>query len=134
MNTIAVKNGKRVIHGKSAILTPATNQDRHRAGADWQTWEHWTPGGAVQEVEHFGRHTTRLGDTFMVRDVPSGELVCPVEVVQIRMTDTGSLTADELADLGYASREAFDQENPMRDRRVWLMHVFPIATDGNNLH
>ncbi|GAB4575892.1 MAG: hypothetical protein Kow0077_29660 [Anaerolineae bacterium] len=99
---------------KTALMTVATWGDFYRIGENWYTlqqWRQWQHGRAVNEVNHMGEYNTKLGDVLYVCPPESDDIVCQVQVMEIRMVDIARLTDEEFRELGYASQKDYD--------RVW---------------
>lgn len=126
--TIIIANANQLAR-KRAMLTALTAQDRYRAGGDWYGVEEgWQHGRAVEEVSHFGRHATAIGDTLNVEG-DDGKRYGQVQVERIVMVDSGDLVDDEIAALGYDSRAAFSAREPgYVNRRAWMVYIRPIST------
>ncbi len=135
IKVIEVAQAERMLDArtKTAMLTIATWADFFRVDAQWHAlhqWRLWKHGKAVNEVSHFGEYTTRLGDILAVCPLESDEIVCRVQVTEIRMVDCDRLTDQELAELGYASREEYHSQ--WRDMaedsaRGWFLRVMLLS-------
>lgn len=114
---------------KTALLMPATEADRFRIGPDWASLDQfvaWKPGQAVEEVVHYGRHRSFVGETIGVRDL-GGRAVCAVLIESIQMVNFADLDEDTARALGYPSLEAYlaSLGRPLQRRHAWLFRVFP---------
>jgi len=118
---------------KTAMLTMATWADFFRVDEQWHAlhrWRLWKHGKTVNEVSHFGEYTTCLGDVLAVCPLESDNIVCRVQVTEIRMVDCDRLTDQELAELGYTTREEYNSQ--WRDMaegsaRGWFMRVMLLS-------
>lgn len=125
---------------KTAMLTVATWADFFRIDEQWHAlhqWRLWKHGRVVNEVSHLGEYTTRLGDILAVCPLESDDIVCRVQVTEIRMVDCDRLTDQELAELGYASREEYHRqwhEMTEDSSRGWFMRVMLLSDRSTILH
>lgn len=122
---IIILDHERMARSKTAMLTPATRQDQYRVGARWHTFDpaDWEHGRAVDEVNHFGRHRTEVGDVIIAKRIDQ-VVIAHVQVQGIRMADTAKLTPDDLTALGYGSRAEFMADwGEAVSGRVWLMEI-----------
>lgn len=122
---VIVLDHERMQRAKTAMLTPATGSDRYRIGAAWHTVDQgtWVHETHVDEVTHFGRHSTAPGDVLIVKRIDE-TVIAHVQVLDILMANTSELAAPDLAELGYASRSEFDQDwGEVVAGRVWLLHI-----------
>lgn len=128
---IVVLNHERM-KTKRAMLTPATAQDQYRIGEHWHDFDPaaWVHGQAVDEVNHFGRHRTEVGDVIIAKRIDQ-VVIAHVQVQAIRMADTARLTPDDIGALGYSSVQEFMADwGASVEGRVWLMdirHLTPQA-------
>jgi uncharacterized protein YqfB (UPF0267 family) len=117
---------------KTAMMTVATWADYFRVGEDWhrlQQWNQWQHGKTVNEVSHHGEYTTSQGDLLVVCPMESEDVVCQVQVTEIRMVDCHSLTDAEVHELGYATREDYNaqwQDINANAPRGWFMRVMLV--------
>jgi hypothetical protein len=84
---------------KTAMMTVATWADYYRLEEGWynlQHWRQWEHGKQVNEVSHFGEYTTMQGDVLAVCPLESEDVLCQVQVVEIRMVDCQALTDSEV--------------------------------------
>jgi hypothetical protein len=117
---------------KTAMMTVATWADYYRIGEDWynlQHWRQWQHGKRVNEVSHLGEYTTMQGDVLVVCPVESEDVVCQVQVTEIRMVDCRALTEKEVRELGYISRQDYDEQ--WKDMNAdspkgWFMRIMII--------
>lgn len=71
--------------------------------ADWRSWRH---GEVVDAFRHSGIEGTGLGvDQFVSFHTPAGALVGYARVTGVRMSNSSSLTRDEVAALDYDDDE-----------------------------
>ncbi len=133
MQTVIVKHGAQLLENKTAMMIPATTADQWRVGDTWSGFDVWKHGRQVEEVNHFGRHTTSLGETLEIQDIDSMEIVCKVQVVGIRMVISDQLTDDELRELGHGSREALAEDIGTSPRKMWYMRVAVVDSGGVDL-
>lgn len=125
---------------KTAMMTIATWADLYRVGEDWhnlQSWRQWQHGKPVNEISHFGEYTTMRGDILTVCPLESDDVVCYVQVTEIRMVDTRTLSDAEYRELGYQSRE--DYLSTWHDYvddtgRGWFMRVMLLPDMVQTLH
>lgn len=126
MTTILVHKGARLVTGPGAIATPATNRDQFRLGDEWRSATDWTNGQQVEQVNHFGRHQTSIGDVVLVRDDDNMELVGQVLIALIRMAEVNTLTEQDVTDMGYNSLA--DIRARLGERRIWFMRTEPVSS------
>jgi hypothetical protein len=125
MRTIIVSNAAQIQNGKRAMLIAATLQDTYRQGAMTASADEWQVGRQVDEVTHFGRHSTRVGEKVAVED-DEGRRFGVVRIEGIRMVDTLNLTDEQIRTLGYATFAEFhDREPSYVNRRAWLVSIAP---------
>ncbi len=114
---------------KTAMLTVATWADYYRIGEEWsnlQHWRLWKHGKRVNEVSHFGEYTTMQGDILTVCPIESEDVICQVQVTDIRMVDCRSLSEREVLELGYEIRDEYDaqwRELNADSPRGWYMRI-----------
>ena len=116
---------------RTAALAPATLYDRARLtpDGDWLELDQIPLGSQVHEVNHFDRHTSTHGGVMSMRSLKTDRRYDLV-ITSIHLVRSSELTAEEMAELGYSSREAFDQFGwgaQLKDRRAWLMRVMPAG-------
>jgi hypothetical protein len=125
---------------KTAMLTVATWADVYRIGGEWHRllrWRDWQHGRQVHEVSHLGEYTTGQGDVLAVCPVARDEVVCQVQVVEIRMVDCDRLTDEEIRDLGYATRQQYHAqwiEDTDSSPKGWYMSIMLVPEDGAAIH
>lgn len=129
---IVMLDAERMRRIKTAMIVQAPTGDRFRIGDQWGvvSAESWNTGQAVDEVNHFNRHSTALGDVLIVERIDR-VIVAHVQVTGIQMQHTDTLTDADIVALGYADRGEFmeDWGNAFAGR-VWLMsiaHLTPQA-------
>jgi hypothetical protein len=109
-------------------------------GEDWHRlhrWRLWQHGKLVNEVSHFGEYTTMQGDILAVCPLERDEVVCQVQVTEIRMVDCENLSDQELYELGYTSREEYaSQWGDMNEdsSKGWFMRVMLVSEDSWVMH
>ncbi len=130
MKTVVVRRAEHLLQGKSAIMTGATRSDKARVGEEWHGWDTFMHGLQVEEVNHFGRHFTCTGDTLQIRDENTQQIVCQVQVVEIKCVQTGLFNTEELSALGFDSRGAYEVTHGTADRRAWFIRVMPVSAYG----
>lgn len=123
MKTVMVKGGAGMPHEKRAMMTAATNMDRHYIKDQWFSFRDWRHDIQVEQVKHFNRHVTQVGDVVAVRDTDSQEIVTQVQIAEIRMVETSMLAEAQVKELGFSSRD--DLVKAYGDRRMWYMQVLP---------
>ncbi len=125
---------------KTAMMTVATWADYYRLGEHWfnlQSWRYWQHGKPVHEVSHLGEYTTMLGDVLAVCPMASSQVLCQVQVVEIRMVDCVALTDSEVRELGYHSRAEYDAQwaDMAQDApRGWFMRIMLVPSEPGLLH
>lgn len=125
MRTIIVSGAERIKNGKRAMLTAATTQDSYRLGAVIRNADDWQHGRQVDEVVHFGRHSTQVGEKVAIED-DEGRAQGFIRIDGIRMVDTLNLTDADLKALGYSSFAEFEAEEPgYVNRRAWFVSISP---------
>ncbi|MBN1966508.1 MAG: hypothetical protein JW910_17790 [Anaerolineae bacterium] len=124
-------------HSKTALLTTATWADFYRVGAVWhdlQGWRAWRHGKQVNEVSHFDAYQTTQGDVLAVCGPHSDDVVCHVQVLEIRMMDCTRLNQEEVHELGYDTQQeaimAWDGFTDMT--RGWFIR-FMLLTDTSHI-
>lgn len=91
MKSIIVGNTNGLKRGKNAIATAVTRADTYRTGdQQWRSAQGLEHGTMVDEVNHFGRHTTARGEVLRVESI-DGPAV-KVEVQDIRLVEPDKLT------------------------------------------
>ncbi len=126
MKSIRIVNVNGMKQGKAALLTSATKQDRYRIGSVWYPLSTWQHGKQVDEVNHFGRHSTAIGDIINVKSI-EGESVAQVKVLAIEMAEPERLADDDFQALGYASREEYMADwGSLFGQKTWLLRIKPI--------
>lgn len=108
---------------RTAIATAFTRADTYRAdGQAWRSAQDLPHDTPVDEVNHFGRHTTARGEVLRVSSV-DGPIV-DVKVLDIRAVETKQLTDADFRTLGYVNYDdyAADWGAAFGDR-VWLMRI-----------
>jgi len=115
---------------KTAIITFASNADTCRLtpGGQWlNAVRQWTPGQTVVEVNHFGRHTTVAGDILALETI-KGKIMAHVEVMGITMVNGEDLTTEQIADLGYTSRQAYEDDwGKALAGKAWYMSIHKLT-------
>ncbi|GEM_PF-6984713 len=124
---------------KTAMLTVATWADLYRVGETWhnlQMWRTWEHGKRVNEVSHFGAYTTMQGDLLGVCPLDSDEMLCQVQVVEIRMVDCEQLTSREIRELGYDSWEeyAYYWGDMAESPKGWFMRIMLVSDSAAMIH
>ena len=123
---------------KTAMMTVATWADYYRVGEDWQhlhQWRLWNHGKAVNEVSHFGEYTTVQGDILTVCPLDKDDVICQVQIIEIRMVDCSNLSDQEVRELGYANRGEYNEQwGSMADgsHRGWFMR-FMLLSDASSI-
>lgn len=126
---------------KTAMLTVATWADYYRLGEDWrdlQMWRLWNHGKYVNEVSHLGEYTTVQGDILTVCPMDRDDVVCQVQITEIRMVDCENLTDQEIHELGYLNREEYNAQwgdiNTDDSSRGWFMRFVLLPETSETLH
>jgi hypothetical protein len=124
MRTVVVKNGAKLLDDKAAMMIPATQGDRWRVGDGWASGlDGWAHGTLVDEVTHFRKHRTRVGEVLTIRDLDSMEIVCQVQVIEMRMVVSDQLTGDDLVESGHGTREVLVADIGPGARKMWYIKV-----------
>lgn len=124
---------------KTAMMTVATWADLFRVEEDWhhlRRWRDWRHGRQVKEVSHFGEYTTMQGDILAVCPVESDDVVCEVQVTEIRMVNLDRLSDEEIRELGYATRDEYQamwEETAADADRAWFMRFLLISDTSSIL-
>lgn len=120
MKTIII--GHALKPGKTAIATALTKADTYRIGAEWRSAQELAHNTAVEEVKHFGRHTTLKGEVLWAEapDSPATQ----VQILDIRLVEPARLTEADFQALGYANRADYmaDWGDILGDK-IWLMRI-----------
>ncbi len=125
---------------KTAMLTVATWADYYRVDQDWHrlhNWRDWQHGRAVHEVSHLGEYTTVQGDVLAVCPMRSDDIICQVQVVEIRMVDCDNLSDAEIRELGYATRHEYHtswDEDTDHSPKGWYMRIMLLPWQDTVLH
>jgi hypothetical protein len=125
---------------KTAMLTMATWADFFRVEEDWhhlRQWREWRHGRHVTEVSHFGEHTTMQGDVLAICPLESDDVVCQVQVTEIRMVNVDRLSDAEVRELGYASRAEYDLmwgDMGSGSSHGWFMRFMLLSDSSSVLH
>jgi hypothetical protein len=137
LNVVAHFDAEALLDGRrSAVLIPATPNDRIRLAADGarQRLDAIPVGAKVYEVVHFGFEFSQVGATMAMRSLRTDRRYA-LTVTGIHLVNCAELTPDELAALGHASRASFDGEwgEVLDDRLAWFIHLIPLSTTARTL-
>jgi len=122
MQTIVVGNAHGLRPGKNAIVTPITRADRCRIGAAWRSPADLPHDTSVDEVNHFGRHTTSRGEVLRVESLGLAPIM--VEVLYIQVAEVAKLTDSDFRSLGYTDRADYMADwGEISGPRVWLYRI-----------
>lgn len=122
-------NPSRMQRTKTATLTMASNTDQFRIGSAWQPVndETWENHKAVDEVNHFNRHRTAVGDVLIATRLDDTPIV-HLQVLSIEMANTRELTDADFDAMGYLSRADFDADwGVAASGKCWLMRVAHVT-------
>jgi hypothetical protein len=112
---------ERHIPNRSAALTGALPKDRFRIGAEWYSLDVWEHGTIVDEIAcFFGLQHYAPGDFIAVHSALN-ELICHIQINEIRMVDRDALTPRELRELGRDSRDELVGELEFALPRGWYL-------------
>lgn len=125
MKRIIVLNENGMRRAKTAMLTMVTRGDTCRIGDTWISLQ--DPSlqleTYVDEVSHFGRHTTAAGDVIEVLGITKTP-IAQVQVQSIQLRHTDSFTTDDYAALGYSSSTDYATDwGKVVAGRVWWMQI-----------
>jgi hypothetical protein len=122
LKTIIVGNTNGLKRGKTAIATSLTRADTWRVGDSWHGTQDLTHDTAVDEVNHFGRHTTARGEVLRVESLDGPAVT--VRILDIRAVEPDRLTETDFRALGYRDKAdyASDWGEVMGDK-IWLMRI-----------
>jgi hypothetical protein len=123
---------------KTALLLPAIPRDRYQAvdGSPWQArddgFEHHHP---VHSIHQAGRHVLTEGEVLSLRSLETGDCLS-LRVLEIHSVECARLSDQDLADLGYPSRDRYDAEwgRLIQHRRAWLLRVTLVSPAEPLLH
>jgi hypothetical protein len=112
---------------RQAMLMTLMPQDMYRLSNNWHSVQgYWQHGRYVEEVSHFGRHKTAVGDEVYI-ETETGKRVGKVRINQIAMANTAAFQDEDVRLLGYQSREEFrERVLGTRNQRAWLFFITPI--------
>jgi len=116
---------------KTAMLTLVTPKDRALTPEGWRTASEMTRDQAVQQVEHFERHTSALGDVLIVEDAAQ-QPIAQVQIVQIRYVHCADLADEDIRALGFSTRADYDAQwsGRSRDYNGWLINIEHLTARG----
>lgn len=130
--TRIILDHERMQRAKTAMLAMVTKQDRCRINGTWysvnQRWQHGQP---VEEVNHYGKHTTALGDVIIAQRIDE-ITIAHVQVNAIEMADTNQLTEADINALGYADRAEFNADwGEVFSGRCWLFRITHLSPQSH---
>ena len=118
---------------RTAIMAPATILDQIRLTPDAECQnvdDNLEEGTEVYEVNICGRDRCRVGAETSIRSLATGRRY-PLLVTRIRLVDCHALAPDDVAALGYPSREDFERTWQLLNTPTgWLIHLIPLAADA----
>lgn len=127
MQGIIMSDATRMRSGKRAMLTAMTVKDKYRVGNGlWATADDAQPGQAADEVLHFGRHVTKVGDVLHVEN-DAGRGYGRIRIEGITLVESAALTDDQVHALGYDTRDDLAAAHSgYSDRRAWFVRFEPV--------
>ncbi len=116
---------------KTATLTVSVASDRYQRDQNglWYLVHDLQHGDGVQAVSHFGRHFTRVGTVTTIRSLETNTKI-DMLITEIIFVEVARLTDQDIADLGYATRQdwALDWGDVVKKRHGWFVRLIPVRS------
>ena len=118
---------------KTALLAPATRSDQALIDGEVVTLDAVPLRAPVQQVQHFGRHASTVGEPIAARSVSTGSQYDAL-ITALYLIRSDDLTPEELGALGYEDRSDFDAEwgDKLKHRRAWFIRIMPHSDSSTH--
>lgn len=123
MRKLFLGNTNGLKRGKTIIATPITRADTYRSnGQGWQSAQALPHNTPVDEVNHFGRHSSVRGELVRIESLDNPPV--NVEIVDIRAVETDKLIDADFVSMGYRDRADYMADwGDVFGGRLWIMRI-----------